>query len=192
MGSAAEQECLRRPRGGSAALPIEPVELSRWLVGPHLGIRSKTVACAFAGSAERSRGHVGVLRWGASQPVGSTGAVGSLGVEPWTSHRGVPGRCTETPGDPYSKSGSVHVGCHEESWISTRMGCRERRRALSISATTTIRPSRHTGQQWMSMPASRRSFSDTVSFAGVGGSGAERRARQRAIFCLRERLASRP
>ena len=45
MVSAAEQERLRGLRFGSAAVTIELVERSRWLLDPHLEVRSQPVAC---------------------------------------------------------------------------------------------------------------------------------------------------
>ena len=86
MDSAAEQERLRGSRFGSAALSIELVERSRWLVGPHLGILLKAVACALVESIESSGERVGVVRSRAPRVVGLGGALASPEVKPFSAH----------------------------------------------------------------------------------------------------------
>ena len=110
---------------GSAALPIERIELSRGKETPLLGIQSKTTSCVLDVDADRLVSRVELLRVHGRRERLCTVRPVTWGAEADPQTNAYPAGAMSVPEDPGSESKSVRGVRHEESGISTRSGREE-------------------------------------------------------------------
>ena len=88
-----------------------------------MGIQSKTTSCVLAVEADRLVSRVELLRLQAFRERLCTVRPVAWGAEADPQTNAYPAGAMSAPEDPCSESKSVRVVCHEESRISTRIGC---------------------------------------------------------------------